>query len=223
MIIAHAQHGEAVDLADPGTVGIDQDRPFHDVLADLLFDQVETVFSRGHGPLDMPLRDDVRLVRPGVIVGLAQQVEDIGEPGAELVLAAGQTDAVFRHFGHRARVEGHQLMLLAHPLDELGVAAQVGGVVGHHRVKFGLDLEDLAKIVIRRIEQLVQVGIAEHDDLDAEGDGLGLHRGHGQQQHRIVGVDLGFGILEHALEQGPDPGLEQNVPGVQDQVAAIGL
>ncbi|OPZ78365.1 MAG: hypothetical protein BWY77_01525 [bacterium ADurb.Bin431] len=181
------------------------------------------MFSRGHGALDVLLGDDVGLVRTGVIIGLAQQIEDVGETGAEFVLAAGQTHPVFRHLSHRARIVGQQLVLVAHPLDELGVAAQVGGIIGHHRIEFGLDLENLAEIVVRRIKQLVEKGIPEHDDLDAEGNGLGLHRGHGQEQDRIIGIDLGLGVLEHALEHRPDPGLEQHIPGVQDQITAVGL
>ena len=98
-------------------------------------------------------------------------------------------------------------------------------VVGlaHPPVELGLDLEELVKIFVVAIEQLVDIGVADQDDLDVQGDGLGLQGPGGDHPEHLHGVlDLDLPVFQAALQGlvGKEPA--QQVQGLQDEVAAVG-
>ncbi len=63
-------------------------------------------------------------------------------------------------------VERQEAVLVADLLDEPDVVADGLVVLGHLRIELGLDLEDLLEILVLEVEEVVDIGVADHDDLD---------------------------------------------------------
>jgi len=98
-------------------------------------------------------------------------------------------------------------------------------VVGafHLAGELGFDLEELAKVLIQRIEQLIEARVADDHDLDIERDRLRLQA---RRSHQAIELghllDLDLVVAKSTLEPVIGEGVHQQVLGFHHQVAAVG-
>jgi len=109
------------------------------------------------------------------------------KPRGQLLLSSGQPDAEFNDGRHGLLVEGQKFLVIDDPLDEAGELVGVFLRVRHHGVEMGLGLENLLEVTLQVVEELVEVVVAQHDDLDVQRDRFRLEGGRGKIK-RIIGL-----------------------------------
>ena len=220
-VITQVINGQPVQLSDAGSVNIDHDYPVADQLTDLRLHETQAIYTLRYGSIDVLLPNHfiTRLARPKA--GLADQVRDIAESRAQLVLAAGKPNALLHHRRYRSGIEGWDLLLVGHPGHELRVALHRLIVTFHDAIEVGLDLEDLAEVGIQGIEDLIRIRVSQQHHLHVNLDDLWLHRRR-YEKHRVVTLNVDLVVLEGALQRLVDAGLGEHVEQRHDQVAAIG-
>jgi P-type E1-E2 ATPase len=176
-VVADVDHGEAVDLADPGSGGLDRDRSLGDELVDPLLEQVRAVLAPCDRGVDVLREHEVaaHLARPEARLG--DDVCDLDQPGGELALALSEPPTVLDDARHRSAVEVAQAVLPDAPTDERRVIAHVLFRPRHLRGEVDLHLEELPEILVEGVEEVVELGRADEDDLEREGNRLRLERG----------------------------------------------
>ena len=83
--------------------------------------------------------------------------------------------------------------MVAPVADERGIALQRLEVIRHLRIEVRFDLKDLAEVLIQLVQQVVDLPVADHDDLDF---GRNRTRAHACNRHQAV---LNAQILNAAL------------------------
>ncbi len=209
--------------ADNGTRDLDHDRSFGKELLHPLVDEVRAVdlFVERLVHVLGRHRAASGLCRP--VRGLPHEVRQVAEPERELVLFLGEPHGVVHHPRHRAPVEGEQAVVLHHVRDEVRVAHLL--VVGCRGpgVEVGLDLEDVAEVLVVVVQEVVKPGAAEHDDLERHRDGFGLDPPRAEAVELRDVLDLHLVLLDDPLERVPGEGVSEHVEGVQEEVAAVGV
>ena len=125
------------------------------------------------------------------------------------------------HRRHARAVERGQLLRARDLPDEPSVLHDALRGQLHGRVEIRLHLERLPEIGIVVVQEPVDVLVADHADLDAAGNRLGLEDGGREHEDRVVGLDFQDAVAEGSLERRPDARLLQHILGVQDDVAAV--
>jgi len=221
-VITGVHDRQAIDLSDPAAAGVDHQNALADHLAYFFLHQIQPVTAFAERPVHMSGLHAGRFFLRGEIMGLAHQVCDIGKAGGNLVLPAGQAHTVFRNLGHGGAFKGQQLFVNDQPGDELRVAVQVGRIPHHGGIEIRTDLEDLLKLVVRLIEQVIEVIVADHNHLDVYSDRLRLHGRGGEEKRHIVADDLCGAVFKHPLQRVPHARFLQHVHRMQNQVPAVG-
>ncbi|MEJ2337020.1 MAG: hypothetical protein P8Y26_15505 [Gemmatimonadales bacterium] len=89
--------------------------------------------------------------------------------------------------------------------------------------KVGRHLEELREVGLEIGEQVVEHALAEKHDLHVEGDRLGLQRdGANQTQHISRRFELELARGQDPLQPFPGEGLEEDAPGIEQQVPPVG-
>ena len=166
------KHRQAVDLADRRALGIDQ----HDAAVDGLLRPV----AQAVGALDV-LVDGTHHVLPGghlalglarPVVRLAHEIGDAADLDGQLLAVVGQARALVDDARDAGCIDGLQAVLLDDRCDQAGIGVVVLGRAGDGVVEVGLHLEEAREVRIVRGEQIVELPVAEQDDLDVERNGL---------------------------------------------------
>src|SRR5690606_26077644 len=103
-----------------------------------------------------------------------------------------------------------------------GVAINVARRALELGFELGLDLEQLAELRVVGGQQVIEVLVAEQDDLGIERDGVGIE-GDGGERAEVLGCRLYPDALaaERTLEGIPGEWLGQQLAHVEHQVAAV--
>ena len=139
------------------------------------------------------------------------------------MLVLHHAGGVFQQAGDAGAVKVQQLFTAAVGGHEQGVIVHDLGCPGQAAVEFGLDLEKFAVIRVHVKQQVVDPGGADHDDLGLHRYRFGLEGYHGHETVLLQHVlDADVAGADAAFERIPHKGVDQYLPGVDDQVAAIG-
>ena len=178
-VIAERDDRDAVDLPHGLPVGADQERAFGDLPPEAVLDQVCPVSSLADGFTHVVGPDDGMPVPSGPEHRLAHVVPQIAEPGGQSLPVRDQAGAVLDEPRHGVRAEGRQPLFPADTGDEAGVEELEVRRPWQGVLEIDLDLEQLAEVLVQGVEQVIEPGSADEDDLHGERDRLGGQPGGG--------------------------------------------
>ena len=223
LMVAHANDGQPVHLADGRPGSVDHDGAVGHPLANPGFQQVrppDALVDRGP---HVRLGHQVLAPPPRPVLRFAHDVADVPEARGKLGAVAGQAHALFHDAGHGRAVEVAQVLIGAAGRDELRVARGVVGVQVDLRLEFRQNLEKLPEIRVQFVEQRVHVRRPDQRDFEVQRDRFRLQPRR-QRQAKVVGHALdAYPLVAQRALQGRVGGarLQQIVRG-QHQVAAVG-
>ena len=125
--------------------------------------------------------DQVPLLLPGPVVRLPQQIGDSPDVGRQLLRIPRQARAVFDDARHGAALEMAQPVPFDDAAHQGGIRLVGGGAALRTVVEIGRDLEQLRKLRIMRMKQIVEQRLTQQHHLDVQRDGFGFQR-HGVDQ-----------------------------------------
>ena len=165
-IIPELNDGEAVHLADRRPGRVDKEPLFRNLAVEMLLEQV--------GPIGPLINRSAHVVRfDGAAAALLRPksrfADDVGhdpETGYQPALRSCQTRAVLDHLADRLAIEMAQPLLVAPGRDETGELVLVLRCPIHLDVKVRAHLEQLAEILLQRIETVIQRRAPHQDDLE---------------------------------------------------------
>ena len=171
-VVPLVEDRDPVHLADALAVRRDHDRAVLDELANPLLEQVRAELLLADGEVDVAGLHERMILLLGPEARLRDEIRDLDQARRELPLALSQARTVLDQPRDGGSVEMAQVVL-AHPAaDEGGVVALVlGGPVELGR-EVGLHLEELTKVLVELVEEVVEERRAEQDHLQVEGDRL---------------------------------------------------
>src|SRR5690606_21119828 len=215
---------KAVDLANLGTVGVDEDDVALDDLLRPVADSTGALDAFLDGPLDVLAGGHLAGGHARPVVGLTDQIGDAADLDRQLFTIVGEPRAFLDHSGHARGVDWLQLVLL----HDRGDDARVGEVVlirpRNRVVEIGLNFEEATEVGIESGEQVIELAIPEQHDLDVERNGFRIERlGRDETQafQRLLDADLAR--LDGSLQGFPGIRGQQQLARVDEQVAAVGL
>ena len=220
-VVSDAMNRETVHLADLGSGNVDQDAPLVDRLLELLLGQRDALAPGPEGLADVIDGDDGPPLLRGPPGGFADHVRDVDELRRQPVRPARLPRAVLDDGRHPSAVKRGERFGGRDVPDEAGVLENAVRLSLHGRVELGLDLEDLRKVGIGGVKELVQLAVSNHQDLHAARDRLGLQNGGREHEDRIVRLDLERAVAQRPLERRPHAGLAQDIARVEDEEPSV--
>jgi len=211
---------QAVDLADPGALGVDEKRSASDRLLDAV--------AEPGLPANLPLhrRDDVSRLDGGGVTGekirLAQHVGHSPHVCRHLLGIAGHLRGMVDRFHDRFPRERLQAFAAADRRDQPRVEHR--GLVGPLQFVFeiGGDLEQLREFRIVGREQVVEMPLPDQQHLNVERYGLRFQRDRGDEAERLrERLDRDLAGAERPLQLVVGERLHQQLGGIDHQIAAV--
>ncbi len=152
----------------------------------------------------------------------AHQIADDGVGGQDFFPVAGLTGAVFDQFFHAALIEVGQPFFIAQLADPVRVGELVAVVAPHHRIEIGADFEQLVKVVVPGVEQMIEKSAADDDDFSVDLDRFRFQSRRGKQREGFVGFHFNAAAAQHAFQDFPHRRFGDRVLQAEDQIAAMG-
>src|SRR5260370_720942 len=111
----------------------------------------------------------------------------------------------------RASLEWRQILPACQRSHARGIVRGCSAVGSYRGPHLGLHLEQIGKVGIVKIEQVVKIRAAEHYNFLANLDRLGLESAHRKKRDRLERLERHAPRLEAALERLPDSGLDYRI------------
>jgi hypothetical protein len=153
---------------------------------------------------------------------LANDVGDEPEAGGELVLVGRDAGALLDDGRYGGGSEGRRpVPRPARRYEGCVRPLRIGGAV-HVRPEIGLDLEKLAELIVHRTQHVEGARLADEDDLEDGGDGLGVKGVGDDEAHLSGGLDgLQLARAEDPLQSRPGERPHEDLFGIEDQEPAV--
>ena len=222
--VAEIDDGQPVDLADPLAAGFDVQVAAQDGFLQLGVEAAGARLARLDGGLDRFDTDAAGASAAGDEVGFAHQVEQAlhvaRQPFGILRLARGVLDQA----GAGGALEGEQIFLARQGGDDAGVVEVAGGGARQLVLEVSNHFEQLGEVGVVGLQQVIQLALADQDDLDVERDRHGVERHRvDQRQHLAERFDPNLARTQGAFQTLPGIRLHQQLVRVEDEIAAVGL
>ena len=154
---------------------------------------------------------------------LTNEVADETEPERESIVAICEAEALPEDFRDGIRSEVWESFLTTEPRNETGILSVLSFTPYDFSIEICFHLEQLPKVFLVGLQEMVQHGWPNHDDFYIHGDRLWSQSCRGEPVEFTGILDLHLTGLDHPLERIPRKRLAQHVQCVHDQVAAVGL
>ena len=221
--ITQVQHRQAVDLPHHRALRGDHQRAAQHRLLQPVAQPVMAPDAGVDRLLHIGRTQGAAASLPAPVVGLAQQVGHAAHVGGQALAVAGQASAVVDHPAHRTAVQRQQLVAAGQRGQQARIQQVVLRVALDAVFKVRRHLEQLAKLGVVVLQQVVQKAVTKQNDLDVQRYRLRLQRHGADQAHQLAhGLDANLARLQRSLQTVPGKRLHQHLACVQQQVAAIG-
>ncbi len=174
--------GEAVHLAHGAAVGLQVDGVALDRALHALAQARGTPFLGVDRRLHVLAGHAFGALLAGVVVGLAQQVDQRARVRGHALAVAGEARGVLDDPGDPGAIERADLDAPRQGRDQPRIQGLVVRVTLDIVLEVGLDLEQLQELRVVGRQQVVQQPVAEQHDLDVERHGLGIERNRAHQR-----------------------------------------
>jgi len=220
---AKRHDAEAVDLADLAACGVDQHDVAFDHFARADADALVPSHVGGHRAVDVGGVDKFVSGFGGPEIGFAQAVGKGSDAQRQFRRVLGFAPEFFDDVGYGLGGERAQVFTFRDRADQPGVVGN-GLIAPIDRVlEVDGDFEQFGKVGVALEQRMIELAVAEQDDLGRERDGIGLQGLRAHDRHAVHGRFNRHGAGAQATFQHlPRIGLKQQSACVDQQISAVG-
>src|SRR5256884_6990138 len=122
----------------------------------------------------------------------------------------------------RGAFEREEVLFLRERAQPPGILGNDAVAHSHLFVELHAHFKNLPKVLFIFVEQLVELAVADEDDLDIDVDGFRLERASAEGVKNFLRLNLQPVVIQRALQGAPHAGFRQSLQRVHDQETAIG-